>query len=284
MKLHFYTSESAPFSFELFTDVFKEEGNLICQIDVLENKLNSEELLYYLWDLDWSSLKTAISSLFDKRTNGEFDWSEKTDEYYAHFDKMIAYMRCDLQDDSEIIIASYQCQLAENWKFSNPILSFPLSGFYCGNGEPEGTQLALDMIDIFLRENQWHIGFYDSHGTFVSDIKSWAGKNTYDRQRIIPLVWFGYDDCVQDIWSITLDTKDSFIKEFWGDYYGGALPYICGADPYLFYYSLCEYGLDYDETIFEDVKSRCPIDLDLDSQSRAEALFNLIEMSIKKEA
>lgn len=55
------------------------------------------------------------------------------------------------------------------------------------------------------------------------------------------------------------------------------MPYICNAEGGLrIYYSVWEYCLDYDDSIFDDIKRSCPIDLNLANEDRTNALFNLI--------
>ena len=73
-----------------------------------------------------------------------------------------------------------------------------------------------------------------------------------------------------------LNAKSDVLYKNWGDYYEGALPYICNAEDGLgIYYSVWEYGLDYDDSIFDDIKRSCPIDLNLANEDRTNALFNL---------
>ena len=224
-----------------------------------------------------SNLESIVSSMFEKTTNGVFDWNEKTGEYYDHFERMISFLSCNVEYDSGEIIAVYDCEFSDYFQFNGHILSFTLVGFFSGNGEPIGAQLALDLAECFMESNQWNVGFYNADGILVTDISSWARNNELNVEAITPIVWFGHSDDVQECWSITPKTSDLFIKEFWNDYYEGALEHICDASAGLgIYYSVWEYGLDYDESIFEEVKSRCPIDLSLHNVDRANALYNLI--------
>ncbi|MBR4239061.1 MAG: hypothetical protein IKQ03_06595 [Prevotella sp.] len=243
----------------------------------VEEILNSDEVLDIISDNDWSELIAAIDSLFDKTTNGVFDWNEKTGEYYDFFNEMLHDLNCSLENDAGDFISVYSCELSDGYSFYDHVFSLYIPNFYCGNGEPVGAQLALDMADCFMRDNQWHVGFYNNNNVLITDIASWAKNNILDIHAIIPIVWFGHDDDIQECWSITPKTSDLFIKEFWGDYYEGALLHICDANAGLgIYYSVWEYGLEYDPSIFESIKSRCPINIELANEERTNALYNLI--------
>lgn len=278
MKLHFFTEKTAPYSFELFVNLFEdEEFKTMIKKETIEEILNSHDVRESFYDSDRDELKEAIASLYDIKTNGVFDWEEETDEYYSHFDRMINYLRCNAEYDSGKIIAEFDCKLSDMFDLDDQTLSITVPGFYTGNGEPIGSQLALDLVENFLKENQWHVGFFDSNGALVTDVASWAKNNKLDIQAITPVVWFGLINDIQKCWSITPKTSDSFIKEFWDDYFEGALEHICNASAgYSFYYSVFEYGLNHDDSLFKSIKSCCPIDLSLPDADRANALYNLI--------
>lgn len=279
MRLHYFTENSAPYSFESIIDLLDDETfkslNLREEVDEI---LNGEEVQDVLCDIYWDDLSSVIAALFDMATNGVFDWNEKTEEYYEHYDKMLHFLCCNLENESGRIIASYTCKLSDTRAFENGVHSFYLPNFYSGNGEPEGAQLALNLIETFMKSNQWNIGFYDADGILISDIASWAKNNIdLDIVSIKPVVWFGHADDLQECWSITPETTDQHIEDFWGDFYEGALEDICDASSGLgIYYSVWEYGLDYDESIFSDIRKNCPICLDLPQKERADALFKLV--------
>lgn len=243
----------------------------------VEDILNSDDIFDLISDNDWSELVTAIDSLFDKTTNGVFDWNEKTGEYYDFFNERLHDLNCSLENKAGVIISVYSCKLSDRYSFHDHVLSLSIPNFYCGNGEPIGAQLALKMADFFMTANQWHIGFYDAKEVLITDIASWAKNNTLDIRAITPVVWFGLDDDITECWSLTPKTSDLFVKEFWGDYFEGALLHICDSNAGLgIYYSVWEYGLEYDSSIFEDIKYRCPINIDLSNEERTNALYNLI--------
>ena len=279
MKLHYITTDVAPYSFESIIDIIDDEIfmslNLRKEVDDI---LNGEEVQDVLCDTDWDDLSSAIAQLFDMTTNGVFDWNVKTGEYYDHYDKMLHFLCCNLESESGRILKTYTCKLSDTRAFENGVHSFYLPNFYCGNGEPEGAKLALNLVDIFMKSNQWNIGFYDADGILISDIASWAkSNNDLDIESIIPVVWFGHINDLQECWSITPETSDQHIEGFWGDYYEGALEDICNSSSGLgIYYSVWEYGLDYDESVFSDIKKKCPICLDLSQKERSEALFKLV--------
>ena len=169
MKFHFYTKQGSPYNFEYYIDV--------CSDDEFISKLNSEELLTILnsedmldlfRDADWADLKDMIGTSFDMTTDGVFDWDDKTGEYYDHYDLMLHHLICDLELDSGRIIDSYVCSLSDAWEFANGVFSIYINNFYCGNGEPEGAQLALNIVDNFIRSNQWNIGFYDESNVLIT--------------------------------------------------------------------------------------------------------------------
>lgn len=278
MKFHFYTKQGSPYSFEYYIDICSDEEFMSkLNSEELLTILNSEDMLDLFRDADWVDLKDMIGTSFDMTTDGVFDWDDKTGEYYDHYDLMLHHLTCDLELDSGRIIDSYVCSLSDGWEFANGVFSIYINNFYCGNGEPEGAQLALNIVDNFIRSNQWNIGFYDESNILITDIVSWSKCNQLDINVITPIVWFGNPDCVHECWSITPKTTDLFVKEFWCDYYEGALPHICNADNGLgIYYSVWEYGLEYDDSIFNDIKCSCPVDLNLANVDRANALYNLI--------
>lgn len=278
MKLHFYTKDTASYSFNSIIEIMDdEEFKILNQEESIEQILNGDDVLELISENDWFKLVSEIDMLFDINNDGVFDWIEKTNEYYDFFDLMLHDLRCNLEDDKGDVKSVYSCELSDSRKFSDAILSLYIPDFYCGNGEPEGAQLALNMVDCFMRDNKWNIGFYDANDVLINDIEDWSKINKLDITTIKPVVWFGKHDIIPECWSITPETTDLFIKQFWADYYEGALPYICNAcDGIGIYYSVAEYGLDYDETIFEKIKAGCPINLNLVNENRANALYNLI--------
>lgn len=211
-------------------------------------------------------------------TNGVFNWNEKCDEYYAHFNKMLHYIQCDIESDSNEVLYSYSCALAvDGMLFKDSEFHVNLTNFNSGNGEPIGAQLALDMVDLFMRTHEWNVGFYDEKNVLINDIPSWAKNNVLDLNAIVPVVWFGCANEIQKCWSISPLTEDIFTHGFWDNYYEGALPYICKADEGLgIYYSIWEYGLDYDKDIFTEIKNKCPIDIDQTQEERANDLYNIV--------
>jgi hypothetical protein len=113
-----------------------------------------------------------------------------------------------------------------------------------------------------MKNHHWNIGFYNNVGELITDVSVWAKNNLLDIKAITPVVWFGKPDFIAKCWSITPDTEDLFVSQFWGDYFEGALPYICKADEGLGY-SVWEYGLDFDANNFNVIKTNCPINVDL---------------------
>lgn len=278
MKLHFFTDKNAPYSFDYYIDIMSdEEFNQLSLDDTIIDILNSEDVLDCISDSDLGDLVVeAIDPMFDMSTNGMFDWNEKTGEYYDLFDAMLQELLCTTENDAGEIIKQFNCALDEFYDFTDSTFSFSPTNFYSGNGEPIGAQLALNIVDVFMKGNCWHIGFYDSNDNLITDIAKWSQNNILNIKTIKPIVWFGRSDEVSECWSLTPDTSDLFVKKFWGDYYEGALPFICKADDGI-YYSTFEYGLEYDYSIFEeDIKNSCPINIDLEKEERANALFNLI--------
>jgi len=279
MKLHFRTNDKAPYFFEYSLDIIDDEEfySLLKEKD-LDEVLNSDDVLDSISDSDLSDIIEVIDNLFDKTTNGMFDWNDKTGDYYNLFDSMLHELVCSLENEAGDIIKKYECELSDGYfDFSGNIMSISLCNFYSGNGEPIGAQLALDMVEVFMKAGNWHIGFYDSNAKLVTNISNWAKEHVLVISNIKPIVWFGNKENVCECWSITPDTRDLFVKEYWGNYYEGALPYICKADEGLgIYYSVWEYGLDYDPSIFENIKSDCPIDLNLPNEDRTNALYNLM--------
>ena len=278
MNLHFHTRDKSSYSYNSIIKLMEDEKFVaLNQKTTAEDILNSDDVYDIISDYDWSELIAAIDSLFDKTTNGVFDWNEKTGEYYDFFNEMLHDLNCSLENDAGEVISLYLCELSEGYRFHNNVLSLYIPNFYCGNGEPIGAQLALEIAECFMNANQWHVGFYDASEVLITDVASWAKNNTLDVHVITPVVWFGHDDDITECWSITPKTSDLFIKEFWGDYFEGALLHICNADEGLgIYYSVWEYGLEYDSSIFEDIKSRCPINMDLVYEERMKSLYNLI--------
>lgn len=279
MKFHFYTKDTSNYSFDSIIEIMgDEEFESLIGKESIEKILNSDDVIDEIRDYDWDELVENIESLFDMTNDGEFDWNDKTGEYYDFFDKMLHDLICSLEKSDGIVIASYSCELSdEGSSFSNSTLSLYIPNFYCGNGEPVGAQLALNMVECFMKANQWNVGFYDANNVLITDIPAWAKNNMLDIRTIKPIIWFGKNDFIPKCWSITSETSDLFIKQFWGDYYEGALPYICKADDGIgIYYSVWEYGLYYDESIFYNIKSQCPINLNLVNEERANALFNLV--------
>ena len=279
MKLHFYTKKASSFSYNSIIKIMEDERFFaLNQKAMIGEILNSDDVLDIISDNDWSELTAAIEPLFDKTTNGVFDWNKKTGEYYVFFNEMLHDLNCSLENEAGEVFSSYYCELSDRGCcFHDHIISLYIPNFYSGNGEPVGAQLALEMAEHFMNANQWHIGFYDANELLITDIASWAKNNMLDIRAITPVVWFGHDDDITECWSLTPKTSDLFIKEFWGDYYEGALLHICDADAGLgIYYSVWEYGLEYDSSIFEDIKSHCPINIDLANEERTNALYNLI--------
>ena len=277
MKLHFYTQEKATYHFDCSIFIMDdEEFDSLIEEDEIDDILNSDEVLDMLYDCDLDDIIEVIDSLFDKTSNGMFDWNEKTEEYYELFDNSLHMLICRLENEDDEIMKEYNCELSVGrYRFSDDILSVSLSNFYCGNGEPIGAQLALEMVELFMNTGEWHVGLIDSKNNLITNISAWAKDHILDIESIKPIVWFGRQEEVTECWSITSDTRDLFVNQFWGDYYEGALPYICKADEDL-YYSVWEYGIEFDSEIFEDIKSSCPIDLSLNNEDRANALFNLV--------
>ena len=280
MKLHIYTKESASYSFDCTIEIMDdEEFDKLLQDSTIVDVLNSDEVTSIIENSDFAyDLRDAIDPLFNMESNGEFDWNEKTCEYYDLFNKHVKDCICQVEMESGKIIKQYQCVHDDCYfTFSEDCFSFCLPNFYSGNGEPIGAQLALEMVDMFMKSCHWHIGLIDSEDRLVSNISSWAKDNILDLSSIKPIVWFGKEDIVTNCWSITPDTRDLFIKTFWGNYFEGALTYICKADEGLgIYYSVWEYGLYYDPKVFVSIKENCPINIDLPNVDRTNALYNLI--------
>ena len=93
MKFHFYTKEGCPYNFEYYIDICSdEEFTSSVNAHNLLTILNAEDICDLLSDEDWSDLSSLIHSLFDMSINGVFDWEDKTDEYYDHYDQMLHYL------------------------------------------------------------------------------------------------------------------------------------------------------------------------------------------------
>lgn len=279
MKLHFCTQDKAEYSFEYSLNIMSDdEYNSLIQEKEIDDILNSDEVLDLISNSDLDAIIEVIDSLFDKTSNGMFDWNDKCVEYYDLFDKSLQKLCCRLENEAGDFIKEYNCKLSDGYYiFSDKNLSVSLTNFNSGNGEPIGAQLALEMVELFMNTGQWHVGLIDSKNNLITNISAWAKDHILDIESIKPIVWFGRQEEFSECWSITPDTRDLFVNQFWGDYYEGALPYICKADEGLgIYYSVWEYDLDYDPSIFEDIKSSCPIDLSLNNEDRANALYNLV--------
>ena len=175
MKFHFYTKEGCPYNFEYYIDICSdEEFTSSVNAHNLLTILNAEDICDLLSDEDWSDLSSLIHSLFDMSINGVFDWEDKTDEYYDHYDQMLHYLICDLEFDSGQVLESFAGSLSDKREFANGEFSICLDDFYAGNGEPTGARLALNLVDNFIRSNQWNIGFFDQDKKLISDIASWS--------------------------------------------------------------------------------------------------------------
>lgn len=279
MKLHFYTQESSPFAFESRVFIMDDEDFFLeCREKNMSDILNCDDVRDSLYDNDWDSLRDVIDSLFDYAISGQFNWEDKTGDYYDHYARMFHYLHCNLENESGDTLKTYSCIFEEWFNFGEDTISMHLTNFYSGNGEPEGAQLALNIVGKFMKDNQWHVGFYDHDANLITDIRSWAKTNIMTQGTIKPIIWFGLDKLPVPCWSITPETDDKFIDGFWGDYYEGALVHIFHADEGLgIYYSVWEYGLECYEEVFDKVKKECPIDLSLSHADRNKALFSLIE-------
>ena len=281
MILHFCTQEETSYFFDYSLSIMDDErfDSLILE-DEIDDILNSEEIIDMISNSDLDDIIEAIDPLFDKTSNGMFDWKAKTEEYYELFENMLKELNCRFENEAGDIIKIYNCELSdEDYYFSDDILSVSLTGFNSGYGEPIGAQLALEMTEVFMKAGQWHVGFFDSNKNLVTNISSWAKEHILDIAIIKPIVWFGSQDDISECWSITPDTSDLFLNQFWreedSDFLERASPYIFKADQD-FYFSLGEYGLEYDLSIFEEIKSSCPINIELPDEDRANALLNLV--------
>lgn len=246
MKLHFFTNIGAPYSFNASIEFI--ENKAFQESYEIVDTLMGEDVLDQFIENYSADLTDAIDSIFDMKTNGRFNWHDKDKEYRLFYNKMLMLLNCDLEDENGIVHRHYTCELSEygaRSSFSDTIVFLYLGTLCYDNGNPAGTQLALNVVQEFMEKNKWHIGFWDAHGLFVNDIVTWSKSNVLNLNSITPVVWFGLSDDIVECWSITPDTTDYFINLFWSDYFNGALPLICNADVE-FYYSEWEYALDYD--------------------------------------
>ena len=216
MKLHFFTEDTAPYSFETDIEIMDDaDFHSQCLEETINEILNSDEVLDIIIDSDLSDIVVEIEPLFDMGTNGVFDWTEETDKYYDFVNEMLRVLICDVEDESGILLSHFTCGLSDCFHFSDSKFSLNLSGFYSGNGEPIGAQLALDMVEAFMDTNEWNIGLFDSEGKLISDIAEWSKCHVLDIKTIKPVIWFGCKKEISDCWSITPQTTDSFVEDFW---------------------------------------------------------------------
>ena len=91
MKLHIYTKESASYSFDCTIEIMDdEEFDKLLQDSTIVDVLNSDEVTSIIENSDFAyDLRDAIDPLFNMESNGEFDWNEKTCEYYDLFNKHV---------------------------------------------------------------------------------------------------------------------------------------------------------------------------------------------------
>ena len=128
-----------------------------------------------------------------------------------------------------------------------------------------------------MKDHRWNIGFYNNDGVLINDIPLWSKSNILVIDDIKPIIWFGPKNHIFKVWSISIDTSDEYIKSFWTEFYDGALNHICKADSGIgMYYTICEYGIEYNDNLFEHIKQICPINLNNKKEDRITSLNNLI--------
>ena len=86
MKLHFYTQDKAEYSLNIMGD---DEYNSLIQEKETDDILNSDKVLNLIFSSDLNAIIDVIDPLFDKTSNGMFNWNDKCVYYYDLFDKSL---------------------------------------------------------------------------------------------------------------------------------------------------------------------------------------------------
>lgn len=97
MRLHFYTKDNSEYTFDFIIDLMSDEefDSLNRENNDIDDIINSDEILSLIEESDFvCNLRDSIEPLFDTKTNGSFDWNDKTGEYYDLFEKNISLCIC----------------------------------------------------------------------------------------------------------------------------------------------------------------------------------------------
>ena len=281
MKLKLLSKDTTPVRFEDLIELTDDLEIISKGMDVDANMFNNDKFLKFFindinniwWDPGCENLMEWIDSQFDYTSKGEFSWECWSDEYYELHNQLMSHLMCYVISDNGDILREFKCKLAVDGvrvNLINNIIELPLPDFYTGNGELAGVKLAMRLIEHFIISNVWHIGLIDENGQLASDNELLQNSNA---QKLTPIVWFGLEESPTECWSITTETTDEELEEFWGDYISFEI--VCGADS-MFDYTIMEYGEDFDHRLFDHVKTTCPINLKASKGEREKALWDLI--------
>lgn len=168
MRWHIVSQTSAPYSCEVFYKITQECSKIFSskykEASQLKQKLSyqdyistdiliQDELLASLENFNWEEVRDTIDNLFIIPDCGEFDWEDECTRYYNHFENMVSYLKCILESDSGSTLAEFDVKFSDDFKFQGDKLYTSFPCFYCGNGEKEGTELALCIIENYMRNH-----------------------------------------------------------------------------------------------------------------------------------